>query len=89
MKYSSKVSPGDEDAFRCISQNLKQASADKIAINDWELLNYKVDRHEGSDLCTGCVSLPLCLFSFFFFYSAIPANKSTSTFWDLAIKWNF
>lgn len=29
MKYSSKVSPGDWDAFRCISQNLKQTSADK------------------------------------------------------------
>ena len=29
MKYSSKVSPGDSDAFRCISQNLKQTPADK------------------------------------------------------------
>lgn len=29
MKYSSKVSPGDWDAFRCISQNLKQTLADK------------------------------------------------------------
>lgn len=29
MKYSSKVSPGDLDAFRCISQNLKQTLADK------------------------------------------------------------
>lgn len=29
MKYSSKVSPRDSDAFRCISQYLKQTSADK------------------------------------------------------------
>ncbi len=29
MKYSSKVSPGDADAFRCISENLKQTSTDK------------------------------------------------------------
>lgn len=31
MKYSSKVSPRDSDAFRCISQYLKQTSADKIS----------------------------------------------------------
>lgn len=29
MKYSSKVSPGDLDAFRCISLCLKQTLADK------------------------------------------------------------